>query len=213
MADEQPLHKGFVLGSIAYSLGKKADDNKSHEWTVYVRAANPEEDPSLYIRKVIFHLHPTLQPPSRTIETAPFEVTEQGWGEFEISVQIFFHDSKEQPVEMMHQLRLYPPNDAPASQVAKPVVAERYDEFVFNTPSDALRTKLSADIVPGPKDNPKVWKYSPHAKWWTDYDAEYDARTDRLQEIYTQITAQLQEASKRRRILEEENEAIAKRQS
>ena len=42
MADEQPLHKGFVLGSIAYSLGKKADDNKSHEWTVYVRAANPE---------------------------------------------------------------------------------------------------------------------------------------------------------------------------
>ena len=34
-----------------------------------------------------------------------------------------------------------------------------------------------------------------------------------LQEIYTQITAQLQEASKRRRLLEEENEAIAKRQS
>ena len=37
MADEQPLHKGFVLGSIAYSLGKKADDNKSHEWTARAR--------------------------------------------------------------------------------------------------------------------------------------------------------------------------------
>ena len=204
---EQPLHKGFVLGSIAYPLPKgKADDSKSHEWTVYVRAANPDEDPSLYIKKVVFHLHPTLQPPSRTLDTAPFEVTEQGWGEFEISVQIFFHDSKERPVDMLHQLKLYPPNDAPASAVAKPVVAERYDEFVFNSPSDALRQRLAADVVPSPKG----YKHSAHAKHFTDFDE--GAAPDRLQEIYTHITAQLQEASKRRRLLDEENEAIAKRQ-
>ena len=32
MADEQPLHKGFVLGSIAYSLGKKADELKKRSY-------------------------------------------------------------------------------------------------------------------------------------------------------------------------------------
>ena len=91
---------------------------------------------STYIKKVVFHLHPTLQPPSRTVETAPFEVTEQGWGEFEISLQVFFHDSKK-PVELSTMLKLYPDGDANAPQnPAKPVVSERYDEFVFNHPSE-----------------------------------------------------------------------------
>ena len=77
-SEEEHLHKPFVLGSIAYSLGKKAEESKSHEWTVYLRAANPDEDMSVFIKKVVFMLHPTLQPPTRTLESAPFEVTEQG---------------------------------------------------------------------------------------------------------------------------------------
>ena len=60
------LSKPFVIGSIATWLGKKAEESRSHEWTIYLRAANPEEDLSLIVRKVVFVLHPTLQPPTRS---------------------------------------------------------------------------------------------------------------------------------------------------
>ena len=76
--------------------------------------------------------------------------------------------------------------------MAKPVVSERYDEFVFNSPSDGLRQRLTAEVVPSAKG----WRNSAHAKYWTDYDA--DAPQDQLQSIYQMITASLQEASKRR---------------
>jgi len=202
---EEHLYRSFVLGSIAYSLGKKAEESRSHEWTVYLRAANPDEDISVYVKKVVFALHPTLQPPTRTLETGPFEVTEQGWGEFEISLQIFFHDSREKPLELSHMLKLYPESDAPppAHGVPKPVVSERYDEFVFNSPSDALRQRLTAEVVPSNKG----WRHSAHAKYFTDYDG--DAPQDRMQEIYQMITAQLQDASKRRRLLEDDNASLS----
>ena len=191
--------RSFVIGTIAYSLGKKAEESKSHEWTVYLRAANPEEDMSTYVKKVVFHLHPTLQPPSRTVEQGPFEVTEQGWGEFEIQLQVYFHDSREKPIDLATMLKLYPDGDANAPQnPAKPVVSERYDEFVFSNPSDALRQRLAADIVP----NGRGWKSSPHARWFGDHDG--NAQEASLQQMHQQITAELQNASKRRRLLEDE---------
>jgi transcription initiation factor IIF auxiliary subunit len=58
--------KPFVVGSIAHWLGKKAEESRSHEWTVFLRSANPDEDISTYIKKVVFILHPTLQPPTRS---------------------------------------------------------------------------------------------------------------------------------------------------
>ena len=199
MAEEQYLSKNFVVGSIAHWLGKKADESRSHEWTVFLRSANPDEDISTYVKKVVFVLHPTLQPPTRVLESGPFEVVEQGWGEFEITLQVFFHDSREKPVELQHMLKLYPEGETSQHAAAKPVVAERYDEFVFNQPSDALRSRLAADVVPSSKG----WRHSPNAKWLTDYEA--DARQESsLQQVYQVITAELQNASKRRLQVEED---------
>jgi hypothetical protein len=42
------------------------------------------QDPGLYIKRVVFYLHPSFNPATRVIEKAPFEVTEHGWGEFEV---------------------------------------------------------------------------------------------------------------------------------
>ena len=67
------LSKGFVVGSIAQYLGKRADDSATHEWTVFIRAANPDEDISTYVKRVNFVLHPTLQPPTRRARPALFE--------------------------------------------------------------------------------------------------------------------------------------------
>jgi|EP00900_Chrysochromulina_parva_P017346 hypothetical protein len=225
------LSKPFVIGSIATWLGKKAEESRSHEWTIYLRAANPEEDLSLIVRKVVFVLHPTLQPPTRSersqsramperpapptrlprararfaprlfaaIETAPFEVTDQGWGEFEVTLQVYFHDSRDKPIELSHMLKLYPPGEQ-VNIAGKPVVAERYDEFVFNSPSEGLRQRLLTEAPPSIKG----WKHSANGKWFTDFEADAPVESQSLQQIYQVITSELQTASKRRRLLEDE---------
>ncbi len=38
--------------------------------------------------QVQFDLHPTFATPVRVVETQPFEVTEHGWGEFDIVVHV-----------------------------------------------------------------------------------------------------------------------------
>lgn len=43
------------------------------------------------------------------VKAPPFEVTETGWGEFEVGIRILFHDPAEQPIDITHHLKLYPP--------------------------------------------------------------------------------------------------------
>lgn len=38
--------------------------------------------------QVIFELHPSFAVPTRPLEQQPFEVTESGWGEFEVAVKV-----------------------------------------------------------------------------------------------------------------------------
>jgi transcription initiation factor IIF auxiliary subunit len=38
----------------------------------------------------------------------PYEVVETGWGEFEVGIRIYFRDPSEQPIDLFHQLKLYP---------------------------------------------------------------------------------------------------------
>lgn len=150
------------------------------------------------------------------IDSPPFEVTESGWGEFEIHMQIYVHDCNEKPIEVSHILKLYPDGDQSQQlNPSKPVVAERYDEIVFNDPSDALRARLETSSIP---PSPNGWKSHPNAKWFTvfDMDAEFaqlqQVRTPRcftspaplahqqarLWQVYQMVTAELQSASKRR---------------
>jgi len=202
--DTQKLSKGFVVGTLAFWLGKRAEDNKSHEWTVHVRSANGDEDAGLWIKRVVFQLHPTLQPPTRVIDSPPFEVTEQGWGEFEIHMQIFVHDCNEKPIEVSHILKLYPDGDQSQQlNPTKPVVSERYDEVVFNDPSEALRARL--ETIPS-TPSPSGWRSHPNAKWFTVFDM--DAEFGQLQQVYQMVTAELQSASKRRTQQEEELKAL-----
>ena len=172
--------KPIVVGSCAWWLGKRAEETKSHEWTVYVRALPPDEDPSAYIKRVVFQLHPTLNPPTRVLDSPPFEVTEQGWGEFEIHVQIFFHsNATDKPLELSHMLKLYPDGDSSAPlNEAKPVVSERYDEIVFGEPSEDLRARLAPQLAPSPNG----WGSNPNAKWYGTFEPE--AEKAQLEKVY-----------------------------
>jgi YEATS domain-containing protein 4 len=64
--------------------------SQSHKWTVYVRGAS-NEDLTAVVKKVVFQLHPSFNNPTRVVESPPFEVSECGWGEFEIAINLFFH--------------------------------------------------------------------------------------------------------------------------
>lgn len=53
---------------------------------------------STYVKKVHFKLHESYNNPNRIVTKPPYELTETGWGEFEIVIKIYFHDPNERPV-------------------------------------------------------------------------------------------------------------------
>ncbi|ONK57753.1 uncharacterized protein A4U43_C09F3740 [Asparagus officinalis] len=141
----------IVYGTIAFWLGKKASEYHSHKWTVYVRGAG-NEDLSVIIKRVVFQLHPSFNNPTRVVESPPFELSESGWGEFEIVISLFFHsDVCDKQLDLYHQLKLYPDDDSGPQTTKKPVVIETYDEIVFSEPSEAFFLRVQnhpAAIVP-----------------------------------------------------------------
>eukprot|EP00981_Chlorochromonas_danica_P010705 scaffold3341_cov165-Ochromonas_danica.AAC.20 len=121
----------IIYGSMAFYLGKKAEEFCTHRWTLYLRGPQ-DEDLSTFVEKVAFTLHPSFPNPIR----------ETGWGEFEAGIRIFFKDPEEQPVDLFHQIRLYPPVTQQQMSAKKPVVAENYDEIVFADPHATFHAQL-----------------------------------------------------------------------
>ena len=67
------------------------------------------------------------------IEEPPFEVTETGWGEFEIQIKIFFQpEASEKPLTLFHFLHLHPygPNKEEEREQGATIEAYQYDEIV-----------------------------------------------------------------------------------
>ena len=62
---------------------------------------------SAYVKKVNFKLHDSYANANRTLTKPPYEVTETGWGEFEIVIKIYFQDPSERPVTIYHILKLF----------------------------------------------------------------------------------------------------------
>lgn len=62
---------------------------------------------STYVKKVHFKLHESYNNPNRIVTKPPYELTETGWGEFEIVIKIYFHDPNERPVSERNLLKRY----------------------------------------------------------------------------------------------------------
>ena len=67
------------------------------------------------------------------IEQPPFEISETGWGEFELAIKLHFvPESNEKPVPLYHNLRLHPYEEDGTILSAnknKPVSSFQYDEL------------------------------------------------------------------------------------
>lgn len=174
----------------------------THRWTIFLRDPNGE-DLSKIIKKVIFKLHDTYHNPSRSIESPPFEVTETGWGEFEITLRVFFvNEASEKNLLLYHHLKLHPygpgsENIAPGTQ---PVESYIYDEFVFNEPTEAMFELLTAKpgaILPAVKSEDaqysKLIRLCVFGAWTNLYlglqteNEELDRLSNGLDKVYNQV--------------------------
>jgi len=142
-----------VVGSVAFYLGKKATDTFTHRWTVFLRAPD-NSDLSHIIQKVTFQLHHSFTEANREISTQPFQVTENGWGEFTVGVKVSFTaDAKLPDVDLFHPLKLY--GDEKSAEQGLPVVSETYDELVLVDPTWEVWQRCSG-VQPKP---------APYADW------------------------------------------------
>lgn len=135
--------KPIVYGNVARYFGKKRDeDGHTHQWTVYVKPYK-NEDMSTYVKKVHFKLHESYPNQNRVVTKPPYEVTETGWGEFEIVIKIYFVDSTERPVTVYHILKLFQ-SETNIMLGKKQLVSEYYDELIFSEPSAMMQQLLTS---------------------------------------------------------------------
>ncbi|PIN10438.1 Transcription initiation factor IIF, auxiliary subunit [Handroanthus impetiginosus] len=159
-SDKKTLHKRLkdveicvpiAYGTIAFWLGRKATESQSHKWTVYVRGAT-NQNLGVVIKRAVFQLHPSFNNPVRVVESPPFELSECGWGEFEIAISLFFHDDVcEKQLDLYHHLKLYAEDESGPQSTKKPVVVETYNEIVFPEPSEDFYARVQkhpAVVVP-----------------------------------------------------------------
>lgn len=134
-----------VFGSIAKPFTDDlrpagVNSEHTHQWRVYVRGVDGE-DISYWLKRVQFKLHETYAEALRTIEAPPFEVTETGWGEFEVQIKLHFvPEANEKVATLWHGLKLHPYGaDIEGQRERKEnIVSQHYEEVIFNEPSEAL---------------------------------------------------------------------------
>ena len=125
--------------STTPSTPSAASAAAAHSATDLAAIAAAGEDISDVVSKVVFNLHPTFHNPTREVSEPPFELSEMGWGEFDLTAVLHFVDAAgEPPLELAHKLRLYSDSDPQGTNLRKPVVAEVYDEVVFTEPREAF---------------------------------------------------------------------------
>ncbi|KAK5582552.1 hypothetical protein RB653_004137 [Dictyostelium firmibasis] len=147
------FERPIIVGSISNWLGKKGDGlTHTHRWTAYIRGMNNEDLP--FIKKVVFHLHNSFKNPNRAVESPPYEISETGWGEFDLKVTIYFTDNSEKPLELFHLLRLHPPDGS--IKTKHPVVSESLDMLVFKDPSESFYNLIKLPDKPPEVLNPSL---------------------------------------------------------
>ncbi|CAG8818147.1 34877_t:CDS:2, partial [Gigaspora margarita] len=158
----------IVYGNTASLLPQKKvpDSDHTHKWTVTVKGINGQ-DLGHFIKKVTFKLHETYSNPQRVVEHPPFEITETGWGEFELSIKLQFIEGSEKPVTLYHNLRLHSYEDdgsISTSSKNKPVQSFQYDELVFTDPPETLYQVLTTQPIPTLPSKPSNSPYSLQAE-------------------------------------------------
>jgi len=178
--------------------------NDTHRWRVYLRALNPKDDLSHFIKDVVFELHESFAVSKITICAPPYEVEATGWGEFSITITVNFHDPSEKPVEYHHLLKLFGPDNA-LPKKGRSIISEHHDQVIFVDPSEPLYQSLINNLPSAPPANTTI---QDDGGAFQDEDtlnkviAASDRVKDETARIRTIYEAQVKEAAELRRAIE-----------
>ncbi|KAI5465686.1 yeats family-domain-containing protein [Mariannaea sp. PMI_226] len=160
------VRRPFIIGSTALPFSDSnprpagIPDNHTHSWQVFVKGLD-DSDITYWLRRVQFKLHESIPNYVRMVEGEvgkPFIVNETGWGEFDITIKLYYvNDSGEKPQTLYHYLRLHPygrNEDEKQAMIAAngEVRAWSYEEQLFNEPYEVFFNLLTQGAVP------KGWK-------------------------------------------------------
>ena len=126
----------FVHGSIAWWMGNSNEQSNMYDWKgsrIHARirsSLHPRREwgghVDIHQERDVYAARELQTKPARWIESKgsewvvidhfPFEVREQGWGEFEVEVKVEFKNDAELPVTFTHFLKLHPFNGEPSRE-------------------------------------------------------------------------------------------------
>lgn len=152
------IYRPFIYGTTARPFDEKTNpkppgipDDHTHSWTVFVKGID-DVDITYWLRRVQFKLHESIPNHVRMVEGEkgkPFEIHETGWGEFEITMKLYYvPESSEKPQTLYHHLRLHPygrtEEEREAMKANPEVTSWVYEEQLFNEPYDAFYDILTS---------------------------------------------------------------------
>ncbi|KAI0512680.1 hypothetical protein F5B22DRAFT_614843 [Xylaria bambusicola] len=169
------IFRPFIYGTTARPFNDTdnprpvgVSPDHTHSWQVFVKGVE-DTDIFYWLRRVQFKLHESIPNHLRTIDAETiikeneastggksnkkpqkaFVVNETGWGEFEITIKLYYDSkSSEKPQTLYHHLRLHPygRNEAEkeAMRASGEVVAWTYEEQVFNEPFEEFYKILTS---------------------------------------------------------------------
>lgn len=110
------------------------------EWTIelYILDQDGNERPARCFTKVVYNLHPSFENPVQTFHEPPFKCKNEGWGEFEMSIDCYTTE-KGGKSTFIHDLNFF----KPTYEVIHPIT--------FKNPSQALQQVLR-ETGPLPSD-------------------------------------------------------------
>ncbi|CAG8728612.1 11670_t:CDS:2, partial [Cetraspora pellucida] len=153
MMDKTTIKKEIVVVTeqeVAKNIKavKEPPKGKWRQWKVSIYATDDtgEKCPLTFVEKVEYNLHQTFSKPRQVVHKAPFILTENGWGEFDMKIVLHFVDKSIAPWPIYHDLNFQ-----------KPLYEVTYIlEFV--NPNSSFRKLLFQEI---PLDSPASQKTTP----------------------------------------------------
>ncbi|KAK0722580.1 RanBP1 domain-containing protein [Lasiosphaeria miniovina] len=130
------------------------------EWTVeiYILDQDEKEKPAKCFTKVVYHLHPSFENPVQTFLDPPFRCRNEGWGEFEMTIDMFTTE-KGGKTSIQHDLNF---------------TASTYNNIhnvSFKNPSQALQ-QILRETGPLPSDEERKLKKADGGKKKKTFDVE-----------------------------------------
>lgn len=151
----------FVYGTTARPFDPEKNpkpphvpDEHTHSWTVFVKGVD-DVDVTYWLKRVQFKLHESIPNHVRMIDGEPgkpFVVNETGWGEFEITIKMYYvQESGEKAQTLYHHLRLHAYGtdaEKAAMNANGEVVSWIYEEQLFNEPYEHFFDILTTGAMP-----------------------------------------------------------------